>query len=483
MLYRVNSHWRSWGLFPLIASLSVLSAACSSNDDAGDDDSEANTEDGSSDDESDDSSRDDVPSGNTTDDGDTVTGPMMSEEIDEDDVLLSSDDDNPNSSTDDPGGLLENCEGVSEIPEQLRSPVDIIFVIDNSSSMEGEIRQVQDRINDDFARIIEDSGVDYRVIMVARYGDVEVQVGDSDHPICVRAPLGAHDCSDPQNQPLAHNPPRFFHYSADVRSREPWCDVLQGWNTPDELTQQDNRPWESIAPIGWRQFVREEAFKHFVVISDDDVACSRAGYSFNDRDSAAAGENAAIDFDTALLELAPRQFGNNIARNYKWHSIVGLREYDDPLEPWPASEPIVTAQCNPGSEGPGTGFQALSVLTGGLRYPSCNNDNFDAVFEALADGVIRASFACEWAIPDNDDFDPTQLNVRWVHEGGDSEVIVKVEDLDDCGDRVGWYYDDNDEPSTVRACPVTCVELQTDPNARVDLLFGCETVTAVPLAR
>ena len=51
-----------------------------------------------------------------------------------------------------------------------RRPVDIIFVIDNSGSMADEIASVRKNIQTDFASIIEDSGVDYRVIMVSRFG-------------------------------------------------------------------------------------------------------------------------------------------------------------------------------------------------------------------------------------------------------------------------------------------------------------------------
>jgi hypothetical protein len=350
--------------------------------------------------------------------------------------------------------------------------------------MAGEIEQIQARINDDLADILNVEEVDYRVIMVSRYGDVDESVGESDHPICIHAPLGANDCSDPENQPLVQNAPRFFHYSADVRSREPWCDLLEGFETADELklAGDDDRPWSEVAPVGWRQFLRENAFKHFIVISDDDSDCSRNGQAFDDRNEVAAGQRAAVDFDTALLALSPRQFGSNENRNYKWHSIVGLRDYSDPLEPWPASEPIQTGTCGQGSEGPGTGFQALSILTEGLRYPSCNNENFDAVFRALADTVLRGSFTCEWAIPEVEDFNADAVNVQWTDSSAIAQVIVHVDGEDDCEDG-GWYFDDPDDPETVLACPSTCELFQGDAKSRVDLLFGCATVTTATEAR
>jgi hypothetical protein len=463
-------------IVPLLLGATLLTPACSSKED-GDGETKKSNSSNNDDDSSDDSSAEnagEIPSNGVID--------APEQEIDEDDVLEGAGD------TDVHGGsfgvITGDCEGISQTPEQLRSPVDIIFVVDNSSSMAGEIEQIQERINEDFARIIEDSGVDYRVIMIARYGDVNTAIGESDHPICIRAPLGAGNCFDPNNEPLEQNPPRFFHYSADVRSREPWCDILDGWDSPDELTLNDtmDRAWESSTPIGWREFLREEAFKEFVVISDDNSDCERDGRSFHDQRSGSGGRTAAVAFDTALLELSPRQFGSNVARRYKFHSIVGLRENENSTEAWPASAPLQTDTCNPGSEGPGTGFQALSILTGGLRYPTCNNDNFNAIFNELAEGVVTGSLACEWAIPTSKDFDAAQVNMNWT-SAGVTQVIGHVDTAKDCEEADGWYYDDNDDPATVIACPATCDLLQTDPNGRVDLLFGCDTVPAPPRVR
>lgn len=471
--------WSSLGAL----ALSMTLVGCSADKDKNGDDGALNR------DETDDTSSSSTDDGNASNDGNNDGNgntPTPGEIIDDDDVIAVptntvttlADGGVPGFAT-----ISENCAAITQTPEQLHSPVDVIIVIDNSSSMAGEIEQVQERINEDFARIIEESGVDYRVIMVARYGDVNVAVGESDHPICVRAPLGTGDCINPESTPLMHNAPRFYHYSADIRSRTPWCDLLTSWDTPDEYAPADERKreWESIAPIGWRQFVREEAFKEFLVISDDNSRCDTDDHHFDDSSTSQA-QNDAVEFDTALLAVAPRQFGSNIARKYKWHSIIGMSENSDPTVPWPASAPIQNGQCSPGSEGPGLGFQALSVLTGGLRYPSCNNDNFDAVFQALAEGVVTGSLACEWEIPEVEDFDPEQVNVQWRSDQG-SQAFSNVDDLDACNDGHGWYYDDNENPTKVLVCPTTCGLLQTDPNAKLELLFGCETVRARPNTR
>ena len=70
----------------------------------------------------------------------------------------------------------ESCASVSQKAESHRQPVDILFVIDNSTSMTDEIESVRNRINDDFARIISESDVDYRVILISRYNDAQPAV-------------------------------------------------------------------------------------------------------------------------------------------------------------------------------------------------------------------------------------------------------------------------------------------------------------------
>jgi hypothetical protein len=385
---------------------------------------------------------------------------------------------------------------VSQEAENASRPVDVIFVIDNSSSMEGEIAQVQQRINEDFADIIQSSGVDYRVIMVSRYGDIDQSVGDSDVPICIGGSLGGQDCTNPMGTPLQNNAPFFYHYSADIRSREPWCRLLEGFSNPDELSNEGNRPWTSIAPNGWGEFLRPEARKAFVVITDDDSRCgvdapdynnyqSIGGrpfdVSFDDENSEGEGSASAVAFDNALLRLSPEQFGTAEDRNYVWHSIVGMAANDPPSAAWQPGAGVQTGTCQGGggSEGPGTGFQALSRLTGGLRYPSCRNDDFNAIFREIAGGVVAGALSCEWGMPlppEGRELNPNQVNMLYRPGTGDPQLIGAVPSADDCGDG-GWYFDSRNNPSAVVVCDSTCDVLKADPDGRVDIVFGCQTET------
>lgn len=405
---------------------------------------------------------------------------------------------------DEPGEMVETkdpkavCTGVTQEAERVEhGNVDIIFVIDNSSTMTGEIMQVENRINEDFAKIIGDSGVDYRVIMLSRYGKNFDPIGDSDNPICIRAPLGAGTCADPNSEVLQHNPPTFFHHSLDQRSRQALCDILEAYDAPDELLEPRVDPareapmprqfdWKKIAPNGFKEWLRPESLKHFVIISDDQVKCKRLGYDFVDRETAADGMVAAEQFHAALTTLAPEQFGTAAKPQYVMHSIVGMTAKPpgpDGISPaWQPNEPIQEGQCGEESVANGTGFQAISVMTGGLRYPSCLNDNFDEIFREIAFSVVDGALSCAWEIPPppkGETLDPSKVNLLFDPGGAEPAYNVpSVGSEADCGPEGGWFYDNPAAPTEVRTCPSTCGVFKKDVNGKVDITFGCSTVIA-----
>lgn len=375
------------------------------------------------------------------------------------------------------------CAGGSSAATATKKPIDIVFIIDNSSSMTEEIVEVQERINEDFAQIIGASDIDYRVIMFARYGDVYKAVGGSDHPICVKKPLGGNDCLDASKEALTLNPPRFYHYSADVESWNSWCLLLGTYAKADEAAS-DGRTWTAMAPSGWSQWLRPSAFKVFVEITDDDVSCSSYGYAFDDKNTVKDGQSAAAKFDQALLALDPDQFGTADNRNYIWHSIVAMKANTPVTLPWAATDPISTSKCTPGSEGPGTGYQALSKLTGGLRYPTCNYGDFNAIFTAIATDVIEQSTAaCDFRLPtDQGIYDPQRITVNYSSTSGGTEKVTSLQKVTSATGCAGnaWYYDDPADPSLIKLCPATCSTVKADVTAKVVVELGCPG-TAAPL--
>jgi hypothetical protein len=337
-----------------------------------------------------------------------------------------------------------------------KKPIDIIIVIDNSGSMGDDIQAVETNINANFATIIGASGIDYRVIMVADHGAWDP--GDS---ICVAAPLSSTNCMPIPAQP-AMNPPIFFHYSTEIASHDSLCKMVSAFDgtLPDDY---------GLAPLGWSEWLRPESFKVFLEITDDGVSCG----AFNDGNNVAGGDAVAAAFDTALLALSPMHFGDAMNRNYVWHSILGMPANVPASAAWLAADPVQLGECPTGVD-PGTGYQSLSILTGGLRFPICEHASYDAVFQEIAVGIIAgAKIACEFPVPEPPQGETIDLSTVVVEYtpggGGNPQKLTQVADLAACGPD-SFYI----EAGTIKLCPETCTVVQDDADAKMLVLFDCE---------
>jgi hypothetical protein len=299
---------------------------------------------------------------------------------------------------------------------------------------------------------------------------VNTSVGGSDYPICVSSPLGGHDCTNPIGQGLLNNPPKFYHFSTDVGSTDPLCRIIQGFNTGDELAS-DTRTWTKVAPNGYKDLLRTNAFKVFLVITDDQVSCSYGGYTFSDLNTAVGGDLAASTFDSALRGLSATHFGTASARNYKFHSIVGMAENNPGATPWPSTANINTGKCTPGSEAPGTGYQSLSKLTGGLRYPICRNSDFNAIFQAVAQQVVEgASVSCSIKLGNGAEADPDKTSVRFTSGAKVTTTFTRVANAAACTNNAYYYAD----ATTITLCPSTCTAVQGDTAGTLGVEVGCK---------
>lgn len=333
------------------------------------------------------------------------------------------------------------CAMVSADGTLVKKPVDIIFVIDNSGSMTDEIIAVQNNLNTNFAQIIANSGLDYRIIMVSTHGKA-----DPDESICISQPLSGHMCNPPPATPV--NGPRYFHYSTEIASTDSFRKILSTYNAPDPF---------GLAPMGWSRWLRDGAIKVFVEITDDNEATS---YS---------------SFDTQLLALTPKQFGDATNRNYIFHAITGLAAKTVATDAYQPTEPIVTTKC-PTGVNPGQQYQELAKMTGGLRFPVCDPSKFNTVFQAIAMGVVQgAQVACEFQVPTVPP--PASVNLSTVtldytpSNGGPTQTFQQVPDAASCG--AGKFYIQNND--RIVLCPDTCTVVKGDVMAKVKVFFECST--------
>jgi len=362
------------------------------------------------------------------------------------------------------GSLNEDSACVSQSSEAtlVKKPVDIIVVIDNSGSMTEEIVGVQNNINKNFAQILEMSGLDYRVIMVARHGSAT-----SGQSVCIEQPLSGipmGGCSPPPAQPV--NAARFFHYSVEVASHDSLCKILSTYSIQDEF---------ALAPNGWKEWLRPDSFKTFIELTDDGISCSYGGTSYSDADTVAAGLTVADKWDAALLAMDPAMFGTIDNRNYRFYSIVAMGYNDPPSKPWEPTDPVIATKC-PTAAGPGTGYQGLSNLTGGLKFPLCDTSSYDAVFQGIAEGVVAgAQVACDFLIPDPPMGETVDLNSVVVDytpgDGSAPQQFKQVADASVCA--AGMFYIDK-AANTIHLCPDTCGVVKQDDAAKISVRFACD---------
>jgi hypothetical protein len=352
-------------------------------------------------------------------------------------------------------------------------PVDIIFVVGNNGSMAQEIAAVEQNINANFASVIEASGIDYRVIMVSRSGGHQFNV-------CVEAPLGgvpAGGCASLPGNAAPVNAAKFFHYSAIINASDSWCKILGTYDgtIPDEY---------ELAPNGWSQWLRPGTAKVFVLLSDSSLKCNYPGGELDDGPQSPSSsdipiaEAEALEFDAMLLGLSSEHFGTAADRLYFFHNIVGLqaKNANDPTDPWLPADPITLNKCSaPGgvnSVSPALGYQALSRLSNGLRFPICEFANFDVVFQKIAQGIITgAAIDCSFPIPDPGDgqtIDPATVEIAFT-SNGNQDTFHQVSNLADCVS--GAFYIESD---VIHLCPETCDLVQVAPDANIEILFGCE---------
>ncbi len=322
--------------------------------------------------------------------------------------------------------------------------IDVIFMIDNSCSMEEEIQQVRDNINGSFTDIIRQSAIDWRVIMISQR-----QLGGplaGSFNVCVTPPLAGPNCAD--------NPPQFRHLPCVVES----ADSLEvARDTYDGRHNQQARPGAIILHpcfARWDDKIRFDSTKIFVVVTDDDAPAQ----------SIPGGGIPAAQFDTwATQNVQPAGvLGTKAARKYIFFGVTG-QSMTDPT------------QACPGAMAPGQQYQQLAQLTGGFTRSICESDWSD-IFRTIANGIV-SRVSCELNVPrptGGQTIDPNKVNVTFTPGGGAPQAVLQDNNGPCASPTVdGWQW--NADKSKILLCGQACTRAQADPRARVELALGCAT--------
>lgn len=308
----------------------------------------------------------------------------------------------------------------------IKPPVDIIVVIDQSGSMYDDIANVRANINK-LSDNLKKTGLSYRVVMIASPASGTTQV-------CVPPPLGAATCGDKNGTIFKQVPQRV----------ESWDALKLTVNTYD------------ASPGPWSDMMRMAAVKVFIPITDDNsVAGTGTYYGIS-----------ATDFDDQIIAKGKGQFGTKSKRNYVVYPIIGA-------PPYPAESP----KCGSSMVNTGPEYITLAKMTKGKWFSLCSSD-FGPLFTEMAKS-IATRVACELTIPPaptGEKLDPTRVNVTYTPGGGGTPTTVPKDDSADCAAGAnGWQF--NADNTKILLCGDACRKVQADLGAKVDVQFGCATIT------
>jgi hypothetical protein len=130
-----------------------------------------------------------------------------------------------------------------------------------------------------------------------------------------------------------------------------------------------------------------------------------------------------------------------------------------------------------------TADYACNVSAGADKLAQALTSIRDKVVKTETHTVVEthteeAALPCEWAIPSQPDgrtFDRDKVNIRWQTASADT-TFVRVDSEAKCQAN-GWHFDDPTTPTRLVACPQTCDAIKAEPNAKLDVLLGCATLT------
>ena len=332
------------------------------------------------------------------------------------------------------------CNAVSQEAKQSYQPADIIWAVDTSGSMAEESAAVQASINT-FSNQIIASGIDVHVVMIAGYP--VCVFGICGPGICVQPPLGTGQCAQVGGD---SKPPTFFHHPSAVVNSVDGASVL--------VNQFPS----------YRQMLRPGTKKYVVVVTDDDSRTT--GGSGNPGVYDNNPDRFIADF-TAVDPMMQDASGNRA---------------------WSLSAVYAPTAC-PNASATGDVWKAIVDKTGGVHGDICSctqpapcAQTFKAVLDQLATKVIQASkpLDCEWSIPaapSGQTFDPNKVNVELIDQiNGSKDDVYHVQDQSKCDPNIGgWYYDNNQTPTRVIACPASCTKIKSLAQGKVNVLFGCKT--------
>lgn len=312
---------------------------------------------------------------------------------------------------------FSTCEDLPFEAETNYAPLDIVWIIDNSGSMDGEAAIIQSNMNS-FVSAIEASGIDdYHVVVITQSGFVNVP------------------------PPLGTDAARFRFVSYDVQSSDALSDLVASY------------------PM-WSDFMRPDAVLHVVHVTDDESSIS------------------AAEFRSQFMSAYGRSWTSHAIASPpgSTHTLCMFGVCFPPMEG--CGGPNGEASEN-GDEywsiASMTGGQQISICTEDW------SGAFSTLLASIAvPRPIPCEFDIPEP-PEGMEFDRRRVNVDYTPGAGGARErfpFVGTDDGASCpaGGADGWYYDDPVNPTRIILCPSTCSRTSSDESGRIDIALGCESL-------
>jgi hypothetical protein len=274
------------------------------------------------------------------------------------------------------GGAGGSCGKFSVAAAVGKRPLDLVIHLDMSDSMGNAVNAVKASFDQSFSTVMEQSGVDYRVIMISNSSFV----------------------------PNPADPSRYFHLQHSTGSGELPAVFLSLYDQ-------------------WKQWSRPEALKALVAITD----------------SGSGPTLTAQQFETKLFqELNLPGFGTPTDRNYRFHFISGFVGKQPPGAPWTALDPIVGQKACAKLGGNGQALAILTDGLRFSMCDYASYDKMFAKLAETE--VALAPIACHFPVPDpapGETIDPNEIEIVVSSPAGEV-TLHQVHNATEC--QVGGFY-------------------------------------------
>jgi hypothetical protein len=305
------------------------------------------------------------------------------------------------------------CVGSDYVAETRSAPVDIIFVIDNSGSMDEEAAQVQMRLNG-FVEAIGGAGIDdYHVIMLTQLGFVSVP------------------------DPLGSDASRYRFVDTNVQSTDSF----------ERLLEQ--------LPV-FTDFLRPTAVTHVVFVTDDESRMSAAAFQGSFESALGhpfRGHAIASPPDSIHTECP---FPGFCLPPLPGCSGPGGAAADNGRQYWELAS--------------ATGGTQLSICAADWAALFT-----ELLMVVAVPTTIPCNFLIPEP-PEGTSFDPNLANVVFTPLGGEPMTIPRAASGDCTGAGVRWIYNDPDRPTEILLCNPACDLVEASADGAVRIQLGCETL-------